>query len=893
MTFTVIVAPPGPADGVLAALQDWSGLGLLEEFLWIQPPRADGLPDMAVLRVASGRLTGATLNAALADYDGGPLQLCVLVPRFRGTVLISTELEQRVSAALERAANSPICRVRCVFTRPGGDAGRVSEPIAREGWHNVVLAADDAEGPDAVHLPLMPSTDPLDIGSHAAVGVAGLLGLWKDTPDGVLRDSRVNPGENLRLVQTYYRHLIATDVESNLRAAVTDTKDGLPRPRLRGASAVYVEDVSHATAGMAGELWARHEHLFRGPRVSPPKIGTTMVGPMEALRMFARFFWAALKNAPQSWYRAQVAAVSGGIARRVHGVVFGSSESAYTVVVKQITTDGLPVSWLDLGEAAGEIDRALADSEDDGPRSGAHADLSTLWNEYLSGALTLADGGERVAELPPVTLGVKLAVVRNVDDVVPTDRTDFRLPSGLIPATVGTDQVRAYDTLAVYNLEQRLVAKADTPGLEIEISRALADLRAWRAKAGDSYAVKVGNRFGKAILGTTQEVQGLLAQLREAAGSDDSQAAEAHQRRLGRRLRSILAISLIVLAALGTLAGMSVIDWTLGAILGVTLLVLAAILMVMTFGLGWRQLFQLINRGRSSEPLADSITANLRQAVRDLRTLSEAYGQFLEWSRVAAAFLAEPYPAGGLGRVRRLRLTGEFPRAVKIGEAEPNAAAIASVAAGLRKEVFTVGWLSPVWQELLGDAEHRLGPDAHDLKDAPTRMYGELSAATVGRESLLSRWVDLIVAEGPGLSGSDALWERVLSLLRGPPAAEVDRLLCSIRVLGTPDGRRTDLARFLNGVQQSDGQRRERFFDAALLSPRASTAGSARVDSVMSATRWDGLSRTDLVLEMGASIPAWEFRFSDDRPPSPEGIGRHSTADSISTSVPDADGLVF
>src|SRR3954451_23346366 len=97
---TVFVAPSGLLAGVREALADWSALGLVNGFLWIEPAMITSTGIKAV-QVEAGRKSATTLEelAGIGGYDR--LRLCVLVPGIAGQEQVSSAAAQRVAEVLE------------------------------------------------------------------------------------------------------------------------------------------------------------------------------------------------------------------------------------------------------------------------------------------------------------------------------------------------------------------------------------------------------------------------------------------------------------------------------------------------------------------------------------------------------------------------------------------------------------------------------------------------------------------------------------------------------------------------------------------------------------------------------------------------------------------------
>jgi len=261
----VFVAPRGPASGVLDVLQDLSAAGLLQPFLWVDAATIEGLgtgrSELAALEVRGGRQMGTTVQTVLSNNRFQRLRVCVLVPLLGDASSVSSAAEQQVAELVSSSSGaSGLTRIRCAFTRPHSGAG--TGVAARDGWHNIVVAPEDAQGPGFGHTLLPPSADPVDIGRHVAPVVASLAGLWAAVDHAPLDDEPVLPGDTVRVARSFYRGLDAASVEHELRTRFLSTEHGLPLPRLQGASVIYIDDVP---------LAGRRAHGYVRSRPHPPR----------------------------------------------------------------------------------------------------------------------------------------------------------------------------------------------------------------------------------------------------------------------------------------------------------------------------------------------------------------------------------------------------------------------------------------------------------------------------------------------------------------------------------------------------------------------------------------------------------------------------------------------
>lgn len=876
----LLAAPDGVLTGARDALRDLSALGLVEEFCWVRLD-ADhdqlGHDQLAVAGelIKDGASRPVTVQQVLAERQYDRVRVCSLVAVLSipaTTLPESVEGPERELVDLIRRSSgtSRIERLRCVITRPGGTAA--ADDLGRDGWHTVVISPEDARGPGLGHQVLEPSDDPALIGGPAATAVAGLTGLWSGVPDAPLDDVAVPPGRTVRVGRVFFRSLDASAVEQAIRDGVTSTAGGLPAVRVAGAQSLRIgeplrqaqgtgsgaggDDVDTATQTMADALWRKHGGVLRGPRVQPAPSPVKDIGALAALRMLFSFIWAAIKNTPMRWRAAITNKVASTAAAAVHGSVFGRVPSAYSVVVRGIRPDGTGADWRDWARASKELAGVINESGGSGELSAGRHDLSTLWQDYLAGAYTLADGGERIADLPPLQVGADRAVLADPAQVVPGPQHRWKAPGQL-----GGTAVAPYDLLGMQAVQTRLVPAEGQ--LTPELDRARAGLDGWLGRYRSAYAVKVGQRLGRAVSDTRDEAQAILSSLAQA-GTDDEPSDDLRRKmkRLTWWMRGLLiglAAVIIILLLLGGFEGLT---WET-----VTIAIIAAVVVWLlgsgaVFFVSQRELFRELNRRRDAASQTDANRVNLGHVLRDLSRLTAAYEQFLAWSRIAGVVLATPFggPAAA-GLQRRLPAAG-LPLSARIGVADLQPDAVAKAATVIRREVFRAGWLSRPWQALLESAPGRLGPEAIDLAQSPERMYAEQA----GEGSLLVRWADLLESAdpestgmgdgGPLSDGGRALWQAVG---RSLPESELGRsLVASVRIAGQEQTPRP-YPEFMAGLDQPAETWAGQLFDPVGFGAEARVAGRHRVVDHWFRGTGRELSRAAVLVQLTEAFAAYEL----------------------------------
>lgn len=863
----VVVVPPGPLDAVTETLVDWSAAGLLSPMVVLDPSGVRG-QDFPVSYVADGQRWGGNIQQVLTSQRYDRVRLCVLVPAIGEAPGLSAAAEHGVhQAILGTGAVPKVELIRAIVTRPGSGQGRVD--LVREGWHNVLLSPEDSPGPGAGHSPLPPSVDPHEIAPYAAAALAGLTGLWQGIDEGPLDDAPAPYGQNVRLMRGYYRDLDASGIQATVRNEITELRDEVPLPNQHGRPAVYIDDTQMATNDMAAAVLRKHASTFRGQRVQPAAVEADNVGMWKAITMLLGFIWASITLAPMKWYSMVVGNVSSAAARGVHSVVFGSDPSAYNVVAKGELAGG-NADWQQLARASATLGDAL-DSDGTPRQHEVTGDFSAVWRDYIECGLTLVDAGDRSHNIAPIQVGNERGVLRRMTDLVPASGFDKIPPR--VASAVGITKVRAADPLGTHTLRQRLHHVSGQPNLARDVDSTLQELDAWEARGQQSYASRMGGMIAQQLMRTADEVRGLMQRVQQAAQAEqvDSGSA-ARQKSIALWMRVLFIVFLAVVALMLVGGWQQWWEWsTSGITIGISFLVWLIGSFVL-FVMGQRELFRDINRRKVAVSQSEADQRNLRTAMRDLRRQTEAYGQFLEWTRALGVLAHRPFGPPVPPPESVDQLSAGLPRNVALGAAQAEPAAIAKVVSLLRRETFGAGWLSRPWESMLADAGRRLGPDAYEISEDPRRMW--LQRAGV-QESFLTRWADVLEAEGVSRTGGDELWDYVMRRLTDPNSHQLrEELIGQVR---TADGDTVPAAKFWRGIGDEQPPA-SGDLDARVLNRDARMSGRATVRQRWPQVRAEGLSRRAVLVELGDAFPSYEIDLTHSE--EPEQTAAASWADS-------------
>lgn len=840
----VVLAPTRRAEGVREVLTDWSAAGIVDHFAWVEA-RTVSEHAIDALFIERGSMRGAGLQTAFTGRPLGSVTLLVLLPLDGDPASrVPSSVEQRVLRMLESSGSADgVTPIRMTVVRAGDPS--TTPDLARSGWHNIVVAPEQSTAPERGRMLLSGGADDRAMSAHAAAALAGLAGLWNSIT-GSPFDGEARPhGEVVRLARSYYRRLDAAGAELELRRMVTSTANGLPLPVVNGPAVLAVEDVALATSTMAKALWGRHQDVLRGPRETVRPVAPEQIGLWAVVRMFFGFLWAAMRAAPAQWYRRTVNRVSSAVAARVHQAVFGADPAAYAVVVNGMSADGRPADWESLGRAAEAIDSVLVDAGE----AREHlppTDLSSLWSDYASAALTLGDAGERFAYLPPVTIGTHTAVVTDPAQIVPAPSQQF---TGA--ATLGLPPLHGYDVLAITEQHRSLArTEQDDVSSGLDAGRTLGRLREWTTAQRVSFATQVAEPLGGAVKRTADEVRELLDLLRTAGSTDVDDGAIRAQQRFAKALRIITILAAVVLAVLAVLRWTETMSWKAVGISAAVVVSVWLVVGVVTFARNQRELFRILNARDSAASQAEAARRNLRQALRDLKRTSEAYGQFLAWSRIVGAVLRRPLGAETATEPSPVALGAPLPLGVAVGSVLTDHGALSAAALTIRDDLFRVRWLDLPWEAAIESAASATGAEGSRLRGDSRALFAETAS---GPGSLLSRLGDALEQHGTGSAVADRMWsdveDRLATAFPDLVTAVIDRVEASDGSVSSGD--------FLGGI--GDSAPPVGSFDPGVLTASAQASQAPSVRTSWGSRCADGLSLTAAQIELTAGIPEYEF----------------------------------
>lgn len=853
----VFAARRATSTSLLDILRDWSALGFVRQLYLVDVDsvRRDDLRVPCWI-VENGTARVEVLQDRLAGIRAvDRVRICAVTEAAEMLHSVTRDeahlLQGVVGASLPHASVTPVHAVG--VTLQGASA---AEELAWLGWHNVVIAPENSAAPNAGISPIVAGDVTLRR-THLVASLCSLMGLWRAESGCAFDDRPLLPGQMVMASRSYIRHLSATEVENALLQRLVNVDEGLPIPRLEGSSALFVEDEVTAVTEMADQLLEKHKYVMPRKREMPRPTSPKAIGPLQAITMFFSFLGHALVNAPRAFLDAAVHRISQRAASLVGSTVFGTGDSEYIVVVNGVRSDGRPASWAEVDEAAAEAAGRLSVGR---TTQGSNADLSGLWKDFVGAGLTLMDAGSRSSDLAPLTAGARRAVVGTAARVAPNPAETYE-PSASVAGYMKGWRLSSIDVVQERLLYDELGSLGESqPHLRSAVAKDQARMREWFKPRRRSYTGRVGFRLGQALKETRDEIAGLVEGLgRAVQASAVPDEIEAEQDRLAKRLRLILLLAVLLLVGLVALTAFGPITLLIGAAIGVVMVISWFVSSLLTFTRGQRNLFAVLHRREELNTQIEVMRQQLADAIEDLRRLSRAYRQYLDWSRAFGTFVRGPLGSPPAETGRQVVLGTGLPRNCRMGLARPEQPVIDEVAMRLKRDLFTVGWASQFWDSFVADVPVELGKDAFRVREDSELLWSDPG---ITRQSILTAWSAAIGTRGIREGVAPELRQRVSELLSAPDSTMPSRLLAQVetRSYGTGDIESLDYASFMSDLDT--GQRvggAHQAFDRQIFAANPQVSEPWQVSETWTGEPSQQLSRTVVLTQLSAGFYSYDL----------------------------------
>jgi hypothetical protein len=755
---TLLVTSHDGTTVIRQALRDWVIAGVAKSHAVL---RTQELGDGPCHHVTSAGTEVTSVQDLLAQERPRRARVVVLHELLPDRPPLPFDAVTELLGRLTAAAGPHCAWTRCVLHITG--PGAAPAPEAHDGWHNIVISPEDSHAPGEPHVVVDRGPAGSNHAIYATPAVAAISGLLAGQRGAPIDDWPVTPGQHVIVARAFSRRLDAADLELQLRRMTQNLSGGLPRVTRDGVASMHHHDPARAASEMAKAFWTQNRHLFEGPRETPECPARPPIGVVEALRMFVGYMVAVLRAAPAAWAHRLLASSKARLTARVESLVFGQ-DSAYLVTFGGRNPEGGVASKNEILHALDQVNERLSLVALDR----RIADLSSLWRQFIDGALTLGDGQTRGEGLrAPHSAGAP-AVVRTPSHIAPPVGQYFQISDGSLAAQLPVTRTLAGDVMESSALNRALGTLESDARLGVAASRELEALHEWTHQQADSYTAFVLGHIAAEIEARSEEAGALRAVLTRAVTSETPSAPTLKkQRRVARVVALILAMTVVLVVSLVVTGVAALLTWSLVAILSLLVVITGLGGAFVTYLRGQRDLFQQLHARETAVSGARASENNLVQVLREAQHLATTYRVGLAWAQVIGAFVHQPLPPSGEATEPSKTLAGPAPRAMSFGVARSSETEMARVAHLLRQQTFRVGWLSQPWQSFLSSLASQLG--------ASVAGIGEQSLLDLDPEDslgLLQTWSSKLTIEGNRSAAADELWAKSQSLLQNESTGE-------------------------------------------------------------------------------------------------------------------------
>jgi hypothetical protein len=860
-------------------LRDWVAYGLAQPFLWIDQADVDvhrPLAEVIATLVGETSAPRVRLQDHLADrHSIGTLRLVPLSTMGAAPATVDRAVAGYLYTGLDGTRAGRISPLHCVLTRHG--EGGWHPGGGWTGWHTLVIAPEDSWTPASTATDLTYAHPDGEFYGHVAAALSGITGLWAGMTEAPFDAEQ--PGALMRplVTRAFLRRLDASATTAALRLSLTDVSAGLPRPRHGPSLCEYSRSPDSAAARMAQAVLDHHQGLLATRREPADAGGPQRLGPWAALGMFFRFLGTALRRAPWAVgdeIRVQTAAVMG---QAVQKALFGDTDSRYQVVTADMSGRSPDAEELTAGaeEIARRVKAAVPDLDQTAPST------APFWQDFVDGALTLADGGERGPQIPPILVGSVPAVVTDPANLTPAPANRFEVPTAMVGA-MGTTHLDAADVRSHQHLAQRL---ATASAGNVQLAQVAERLQAWRAEIGRAYTSVVGNRLAGELHDRTAAMREQAEELRNTMSAAGEPAAGRRDQLNVLKVLAGLVIGWILIAVAVAVAVDHGWTSTRNTMIAAACAALVWLIWLIVVLVGQqRRIFAALAARNAMLARHAAAIRNVGHAATELHVAAVLYQQYLAWTPILGTFLRQPF-GPVVQPVVAPRLAGPLPRATGLGIAHPHPDQIDRATHELGRTVFASGWLSGLWSSFVADAPRRLGRAGLSLADDPGLLMRDEAGHA---RAPLRLWKQAVLAEGVTGAAGDELWAKACGRLRELGTVRMaETLFGDVEVIGqTGHGvaGRLDGARFLTQLTAALDDSRSYHFSTALFAPAAASQEDHRVDGTVlvgdeertehppgvrrlasPAARGPDLDQFIVIVQASAPVPAEHLRLQEHR----------------------------
>lgn len=842
-TFTIFIAPPNQRR-ILSAMLDLSSAGYLLPCVWWEssqnPLEAPDRANPTLLYIAHGKVQPVTLQQIMTQHGLKLLRMVLLVPIGNEEYVALPRHAETYFHDIQITGGVEAHRMRVLI--PYGDAYD-ENACGRAGWYDYMLSPESTRAPE--HPAVQWWTNEERLPGAIAFGVATHGGVLSGVGESPSDQLGADISDDIIMTRQFMRVADLSEVDQQLREKVLDVRSYPPRPRrLDQGQAIQPYPHPHQAAAYLADVWAQtNAPLLITARQQIPQHKEERVGAGQILKQFFAFFFQSLIGAPGRWLDRMIVQTKAAIADRVSTVVFGA-HAPISVIVGGVSAQGVPVNWLELNEAAGQLRTAMAHEGLAMPIP-AERPLANLWTDFRSAICSMVDG----SGYQRLKIRAGEYYIDNWDAIIALEDKESTFtvttPSKFLPhgASVESWQVSRAEDLD--RVMETALKHEQSSVVEREHER--RELAEWRNRNFTRFIPRIGLHLAQWGNNLKAESQFYMTEIQKLSNTEVAVDMHAQQKRVARLLRIIFLLALLGVAAF---LGLYFLAWIgavlLSVFLGITFLSWlfgSAI----AFYQGQRQVFALLHTRQTSDETLKVYTENLARVLDDMQAVALAHRQLDQWATLMRAFLKDPLPVEKK-RTDAVRTDVVLPEGIHVEKITASQESIAEAAAKLRAGIFRQGWLTQAWEAAAEKKIAFFTPDQQQLyRDRQFPMEAE--SARPG--DALCNWAQGAHRYGVLSQHGDRLWETCQNHIKQVGTSFMQMNL-------TSEG--LSYEQFINGFTNAATGSVDR--EILTASARADNKALTPMETRFTHTSEDGLSHFMLMVDQTRSLFASDLVFS-------------------------------
>ena len=728
----------------LGTLQDWSALGLVNDFVFIDADSQHFAQGPECVYVSSGKTFSGRLSDVLAELSGiARVRMACISQVAEGYSSIGYGKGHRLFQTVEEAVPSAqMKRMHVISVVEPQEWPFIShDDLAWMGAHNVVLTTENSKSPSSgvTTIGVDQIAHPVGL-THQSAALCSAIGLWLGETRTFV-DDEPPPGQGqLFALRTFTRHLSMTRVRSEILSQLVNMANGYPVPKAADRAVAKAADEKAEAKKMAEALLELHDEIRPRKPAAFREVSNRENSFVSLVKYFFIFLAGAFRRTPKALLETAMSKAAQGAQQFLTGkedaAIIGTLNG-----VRGVKEDGKLSDPDALDMELGRVLDSLLEVGSE-PKASDH-EFPKFWKDFSHGALTLLDGMSRNSKLTLSQSNGDVLVLTRPESVAPNPREKFVLSDSARHA-LGVNEVKANDIDTSQILlraieEQTKTGAGEASSLAVEGNR----LEDWYKKQRGSYVFEVGQAIVRNLEKTrTEIVRSFETILRSGGIGHELKKEEGAQEKIARNIVTLAAVFIAIGIAMPAFAFAEWVEWSTALW---SLPVIGILWLATSLGYFYRAQNSVLKLLQQRENAAGQIATarkNLRNSLIDLRRQQFLYRQYVSWAQAISAFVWLPLGNAAQGDREDLEIGEGYCHNHQFGVLVPPAGVTEETSHKLRSNMFGIGWLEDPWERFINDVPKF--PDQHLVQEDKEILYTDRA---VSHRSVLAQWSEAVVSD--------------------------------------------------------------------------------------------------------------------------------------------------